>query len=218
MLAAGVIERKIQSNDELLNEKCASYLDEVIAQRRNWAVQASALLQRSELEWTRMRRAERACMQMEALSKLVNGVEIKKIDKNAMKGRLKLLLASGLKPYWYVDTVYAGILRSLGCIALEKAEHLVRELIEKNPDEPTYWCLLGDILQQPEAYEKAIQVSNGRSFRAYRSLGMLMLRRGHYDVSFEHLKRSLELQPINVSFDFATFLPQLLKESLCSIS
>uniref|UniRef100_A0A183E7W3 Uncharacterized protein n=1 Tax=Gongylonema pulchrum TaxID=637853 RepID=A0A183E7W3_9BILA len=78
MLAAGVIERKIQSSDELLNEKCASYLDEVIAQRRNWAVQASALLQRSELEWTRMRRAERACMQMEALSKLVNGAEIKK--------------------------------------------------------------------------------------------------------------------------------------------
>lgn len=50
------------------------------------------------------------------------------------------------------------------------------------------------------------KVSNGRSFRAHRSLGMLMLHRKHYDIAFKHLKRSLELQPINVSLDFHSLL------------
>lgn len=45
-----------------------------------------------------------------------------------------------------------------------------------------------------------VKVSDGRSFRAHRSLGMLMLQRKHYDISYQHLKRSLELQPINVCF------------------
>ncbi|VDO37824.1 unnamed protein product, partial [Onchocerca flexuosa] len=228
MLASGVLERKIQSAEDLVIEKCCSYLDEIIAQRRNWAVQASALLQRSELEKSSMRRVERACMQMESLSKLINDVEIEEVNEDTLRRRLKLLLASGMKPFWYVDLAHAEILRSIGCIAealvifekqenwdnvidcyqslgqLEKAERLVRNLLAKNENEPIYWCLLGDILHEPSAYEKAIEVSDGRSFRAHRSLGMLMLQRKHYDISYQHLKRSLELQPIN-SFAWFNF-------------
>lgn len=148
MLASAVLERKIQSTEDLVIEKCCSYLDEVfyfslffdslihfrmlkylscllilllmtkfknnegiktdsnlnvdfsltliflislnlifwygcflqiIAQRRNWAVQASALLQRSEFEKISMRRVQRACMQMESLSKLMNNERIEKV-------------------------------------------------------------------------------------------------------------------------------------------
>uniref|UniRef100_A0A8R1U1P4 TPR_REGION domain-containing protein n=1 Tax=Onchocerca volvulus TaxID=6282 RepID=A0A8R1U1P4_ONCVO len=228
MLASGVLERKIQSAEDLVIEKSCSYLDEIIAQRKNWAVQASALLQRSEFEKNSMRRVERACMQMESLSKLMNGVEIEEVNEITLRRRLKLLLASGLKPFWYVDLVHAEVLRSIGCTAealiifekqenwdnvidcyqslgqLGKAEQLVRDLLAKNENEPIYWCLLGDILHEPSAYEKAIEVSDGRSFRAHRSLGMLMLQRKHYDISYQHLKRSLELQPIN-SFAWFNF-------------
>ncbi|KAL4002330.1 TPR repeat family protein [Acanthocheilonema viteae] len=223
MLASGVLERKIHSIEDLLIEKCCSYLDEIIAHRKNWAVQASALLQRSEFEKISMRRVERACMQMESLSKLINGVENKEMNADVLRKRLKLLLASGMKPFWYVDLVHAEILRSIGCTAealiifekqenwdsvidcyqslgqLEKAERIVRDLLAKNENDSTYWCLLGDILHEPNLYEKAIEVSNGRSFRAHRSLGLLMLQRKHYDISYQHLKRSLELQPINSS-------------------
>uniref|UniRef100_A0A915PPA7 Transcription initiation factor TFIID subunit 12 n=1 Tax=Setaria digitata TaxID=48799 RepID=A0A915PPA7_9BILA len=221
ILAYGVLERKIQSTDDTVIEKCCSYIDEVITQRRNWALQVSALLQRSELERRRTRRVERACMQMESLSNLLNGIGIKEVGKDTLKRRLQLLPASGMKPFWYVDTVRAEILRSIGCTAesllifekqedwdnvidcyqslgqLEKAERLVRDLLAKNDNDSTYWCFLGDILHEPNAYERAIEVSNGRSFRAHRSLGMLMLQRKHYDLSYQHLKRSLELQPIN---------------------
>uniref|UniRef100_A0A1I7VM46 TPR_REGION domain-containing protein n=1 Tax=Loa loa TaxID=7209 RepID=A0A1I7VM46_LOALO len=210
MLASGVLERKIQSTEDL-----------IIAQRRNWAVQTSALLQRSEFEKISMHRVERACMQMESLSKLVNSIGIKEVNESTLRKRLKLLLASGMKPFWYIDLVHAQLLRSIGCTAealkifekqedwnnvidcyqslgqLEKAERLVRNLLAKNENESIYWCLLGDILQEPNAYEKAIEVSNGRSFRAHRSLGLLMLQRKHYNISYHHLKRSLELQPIS---------------------
>ncbi|CAG9530551.1 unnamed protein product, partial [Cercopithifilaria johnstoni] len=223
MLASGVLERKTQSTEDLVIEKCCSYLDEIIAQRRNWAVQASALLQRSEFEKISMRRVERACMQMESLSKLMNGAENKELNEDTLRKRLKLLLASGMKPFWYVDLVHAGLLRSIGCTAealvifenqenwdsvidcyrslgqLKKAERLVRDLLAKDENNSTYWCLLGDILHDPNAYKKAIEASNGRSFRAHRSLGLLMLQQKHYDISYQHLKRSLELQPISSS-------------------
>lgn len=48
--------------------------------------------------------------------------------------------------------------QSLG--QLGKAEQLVRDLLAKNENEPIYWCLLGDILHEPSAYEKAIEVMN----------------------------------------------------------
>ncbi|VDO30343.1 unnamed protein product, partial [Brugia timori] len=238
MLASGVLERKIQSTGDLVAEKCCSLLDEIISQRRNWAVQASALLQRSEFDKISMRRVERACLQMESLSKLVNNVENNEVDESTLRKRLKLLLASGMKPFWYVDLVHAEILRSIGCTALwfktvtdlqealviferqeswdnvidcyqslgqlEKAERLVRDLLAKNENESIYWCLLGDILREPTAYEKAIEASNGRSFRAHRSLGLLMLHRKNYCISYRHLKRSLELQPIS-SFGWFNF-------------
>uniref|UniRef100_A0A0R3S0Z9 TPR_REGION domain-containing protein n=1 Tax=Elaeophora elaphi TaxID=1147741 RepID=A0A0R3S0Z9_9BILA len=241
MLASGMLERKMQSTEDLVIEKCCSYLNEIIAQRKNWAVQASALLQRSEFEKISMRRVERACMQMESLSKLVNSVGNKEMNEDTLRKRLKLLLASGMKPFWYVDLLHAEILRSIGCTAealiifekqenwdsvidcyqslgqLEKAERLVRDLLSKNENDATYWCLLGDILHEPSAYEKAIEASNDRSFRAHRSLGLLMLQRKHYDISYRHLKRSLELQPINSSawfnFGYCAWKLEKLREA-----
>lgn len=40
------------------------------------------------------------------------------LDECSVRRRLKLLLASGLKPFWYVDARYAEILHSLGCISV----------------------------------------------------------------------------------------------------
>ncbi|VDM95458.1 unnamed protein product, partial [Thelazia callipaeda] len=225
VLASCALEQKIQSTDDTVIEKCCSYLNEVIAQRRNWALQASALLQRSEFEKTRSRRVQRACMQLELLSELMVGTE-DEVDDDISKKRLLLLLASGLKPFWYVQSAHAELLCSIGCTSealaiyekqenwnlviqcyqslgqLEKAERLVRDLLAKDNTRPAYWCLLGDILHDENAYEKAIEVSNGRSFQAHRSLGMLMLHRNIYDKSFTHLKRSLEIQPINANVWF----------------
>ncbi|MCP9259103.1 hypothetical protein DINM_002075 [Dirofilaria immitis] len=179
MLASGVFERKIQSIENLVIEKCCSYLNEIIAQRKNWAVQASALLQRSEFEKISMRRVERACMQMESLSKLMKGIEIEEVSEETLRRRLKLLLASGMKPFWYVDLVYAEILRSIGCTA----EALI--IFENKKIGIMLLTVINHL------------ISNGRSFRAHRSLGLLMLQRKHYHISYQHLKRSLELQPIN---------------------
>lgn len=41
---------------------------------------------------------------------------------------------------------------------LEKAENLILELISKDNKNPFYYCVLGDITQNVEHYEKAIEV------------------------------------------------------------
>lgn len=41
---------------------------------------------------------------------------------------------------------------------LEKAEKLVRELITKKKDEPSFYCILGDITNNLDYYKQAIEV------------------------------------------------------------
>lgn len=41
---------------------------------------------------------------------------------------------------------------------VEKAENLVRKLIEENKSDPMNYCLMGDITLQKDWYEKAIEV------------------------------------------------------------
>uniref|UniRef100_A0A914RA48 Uncharacterized protein n=1 Tax=Parascaris equorum TaxID=6256 RepID=A0A914RA48_PAREQ len=102
-------------------------------------------------------------------------------SKEERQRRNVLVLASGLPPSWRVQAFYAEILRSLGCTAealriyekqetwdnviecyrslgqLEKAEHVVRELIAKDDRNPLYYCMLGDIFLEPNYYEMAIE-------------------------------------------------------------
>lgn len=40
------------------------------------------------------------------------------MDEDTVRKRSRLLLASGMKPFWYVDLVHAEILRSIGCTAV----------------------------------------------------------------------------------------------------
>lgn len=80
---------------------------------------------------------------------------------------------------------------------LEKAESLVRQLLEKQ-ETPEYLCLLGDITSNAEYYEKAVKISDDRSARARAAIGDLMLRRKRYEDAFVNYKRSLELQPFQV--------------------
>ncbi|EPB73799.1 hypothetical protein ANCCEY_07136 [Ancylostoma ceylanicum] len=204
-------------NDDTLLEK-------IIRQRRCWSVQAAALLARCELERTRNRRVERACAQSELICKLMDGVDDGAPDTVKMK-RTGLVLASGLEPFWNAHVIHAETLRSLGCTAealliyeklqmwdcvidcfkqlgqLEKAEALIRKLLLERPNDSMLYCYLGDITMETSYYDKAIEISNDHNARARKSFGFLMLLRNQFDSAYEHLRRSLELQPIQVSFE-----------------
>ena len=51
-----------------------------------------------------------------------------------------------------------------------KAEKVIREQLAVQ-ETPSLWCHLGDVLEKPECYQKAWELSNCRYARAQRSLG-----------------------------------------------
>ncbi|VDN31126.1 unnamed protein product [Cylicostephanus goldi] len=182
ILAVFRFERRTEHCDELFMERADAFLDKVINQRRCWPVQTAALLARCELERTKNRRVERACAQSELICKLMDGDD--KTAEDVRIKRCKLVLASGLDPFWEAHVIHAETLRSLGCTSeclliyeklemwdnvincfkqlgqLEKAEALIRKLLVNRPNDSMLYCYLGDITLERSYYDKAIEVSN----------------------------------------------------------
>ncbi|KAF8357193.1 trd-1 [Pristionchus pacificus] len=222
LLAAAEHERQNEHNPELRLEKCDAYLEQILIRRRCWSVQASALSLRAQLESSSKRRVERACQQMELLVHLQMGVEPSLSDPIRLVQRSQLCLAAGLAPVWKMRENHAKILTSLGCVPeallifesleewdrvvecfkrlgqLEKAEGLLRRLLEERGEDAEILCSLGDITNRREYYDRAIKSSSDRCAHAHRSLGMLFLNDRKYGEAYDHFKRSLELQPIQL--------------------
>lgn len=70
------------------------------------------------------------------------------------------------------------------CYSLLEKKAAAVELIEarlrETPNDPRLWCSLGDVTNFDTHYEKALEVSNGRSARAKRSLARSAYNRGDY--------------------------------------
>ena len=49
-----------------------------------------------------------------------------------------------------------------------KAVEIIKEQMEKEGETPMLYCMLGDATDDPKNYEKAIELSNKKSARAYR--------------------------------------------------
>ncbi|ULU02719.1 hypothetical protein L3Y34_002367 [Caenorhabditis briggsae] len=214
-------ESATHRHDVLIHERCSPFLDTVIAARRCWSIQAAALLARADLEKGRGRHVDRSCVQSELVVKLQQGVE----DTVAVGDRLPRtahILASGLTPFWQSSVLLAEILKSLGCTSeallilerlemwdaviecykqlgqMDKAESLIRRLLEQKPADSMLHVFLGDITRNPEYFLKAIELSGDRNARAHRSLGHVLLMDKKYEDAYKHLRRSLELQPIQL--------------------
>ena len=57
-----------------------------------------------------------------------------------------------------------------------RAEEVVRMVLARG-ETPTMWCLLGEVTQDPDCFTKAWELSNHRSARAQKSLGLYHLRK-----------------------------------------
>jgi cytochrome c-type biogenesis protein CcmH/NrfG len=77
-----------------------------------------------------------------------------------------------------------------------RAEKLVRERLDEEPGNPTLWCLLGDLLQDPAAYERAWTVSKFRHARAMRSLGSYFFKRNQDKECIECYRKALAINPL----------------------
>ncbi|CAI2348962.1 unnamed protein product [Caenorhabditis sp. 36 PRJEB53466] len=214
-------ESATHRHDVLVDERCSPFLETVISARRDWSIQSAALLLRADLEKGRGRRVDRSCVQSELVVKLQQGVD-DPVEVEKRRARTEYALTSGLPPFWQSSVLLAEILKSLGCTSeallilerlemwdgvvecykqlgqIDKAETLIRRLIEQKPEDSMLQVYLGDITRNPEYFLKAIELSNDRNARAHRSLGHLLLMDKKFEEAYKHLRRSLELQPIQL--------------------
>ena len=204
--------------DSLTCEEVLPYLAPVLGCPQAWALHLAALLARSKLEAKGGRTVERSMAQME------NCVENIKMTGTEGGDRLRLVHVSTLPPLWEVERLLGKLLLSLGltkaalevflklemfdeviaCYTLLELRHKAAEVIKQRIQEketPKLWCLLGDATDNLECYHKALNLSNNRSARAYRSIGL----HHYFDKDYE---RCIPL--FEKSLDLSSFQPLLV--------
>jgi tetratricopeptide (TPR) repeat protein len=227
--------------DKLTAEEMSAYLARVLCHHDDWMVYSTALLERAWLEFEGNHTKERSILQMQALADqhtdrlTITQSTRKSIDDSSpVQDRLKNLHSIVYPPRWQmlgdVAERYAsiGIVTSAAEIFAEieswdevvdcyrragrakRAEDIVRERLTIN-ETPRMWTALGDITNEPEHYEKAIELSLGRFSQAYVSLGKYFFDTGDLQKSVHNYRQGLKLRPLipSVWFRVGTICMQL---------
>ncbi|EDO46799.1 predicted protein, partial [Nematostella vectensis] len=213
MLSQCVFWNKSKAHDNLSSQELVTYIESVTRYPTTWCVHFLALFMRSKLEEDKTRKKQRSMMQLETLVNATREATPK------ASSRHYLFYCTPLPPKWKVERELAQVLVSLhafksaldvflrlelwedviSCYQIlgkhEKAEKLVRQQLAVN-ETVTLWCLLGDITKEAEHYEKAWELSNHRSSRAQRSLGLLHLRAVRFAECIPCFKKSLKINAI----------------------
>ncbi|CAK9806155.1 Tetratricopeptide repeat protein 27 [Anthophora plagiata] len=202
-----------QPKDKLTDEEVKPYLDVVTENTNNWSIKTASLYYRCALESGDKRTVERSMMQIEHLIHELNSKEV------SVTHRMDLFFASGLKPIWALEQMWAQLMLTLGLVksALDiflklqlweevincynilelkhKAAEIIHQEISKKPT-VRLWCLLGDATQDPSHYETAWKLSNEKSSRVQRHWGFFYFAKKNYEEAVKHLKLSAQLNNI----------------------
>ena len=203
--------------ESLTAEEVLPYLAPILESPQAWSTHLAALLARSKVEATASRTVERSLAQLET------AVEKIKLDSSPAD-RLRLIHVSNLPPLWEVERQLGKLMLGLGltkaaldvftrleqweevivCYTMLELRHKAAEVIRARLEEretARLWCLLGDATDELDCYHKALQLSDNKSARAYRSLGL------HHYFNKEY---SLCIPLFEQSLDLSSFQPLLL--------
>merc|ERR1719450_932986 len=195
--------------DSLTSEEVIPYLAPVLESPQSWSLHQAALLARTKLESKEGRTVERSLAQMETYLESIK-VGSRHYD------RLRLVYDSTLLPIWEAEKMLGKLMLSLGltkdaldvfirlehweevivCYSLLELRHKAAEVIKerlKEKETSRLWCLLGDATDDVQCYHKALEISNNKSARAYRSLGLQHYFKKEYKQSIPLFEKSLEL-------------------------
>lgn len=199
LMGTGPTKDRLNEEEQLtylnfvLNSKCASP-----------STVYEALRLRSKLEVYKFAQAERGMKQVQALAALYN--------KQDQHFSLQHFFCARLLPRWQLKRMLCDMFVKLGCTKSALDEYLSLEMFtdacytyvlidqpaeaaklaetKLNEDNITdlqradYWCVLGDINNDKESYEKAWRLSGERHARSMRSLGTLLVhKKRHSDAA-----------------------------------
>jgi len=230
LLGALHVMRAAEAGDDVRREEALAFCNRVLRDPCDWSVQAMALLAKSRLEKYGHKTAERALSQLQSLSALFSSppasasAEEKLLSAKARIARQHLVLYS---PHVELRRELGNRLAAMGdpaaavrlfeetgmldeavlCLAASgqkaKAEELCRRRLEQCAT-PEMLCVLGDITDEKEHYERAWTGFGNKKFaRAQRSLGHWHIKRQHWAEAIQHYRLALAANSLFDSCWFA---------------
>lgn len=221
ILLANCLKKKyFTPKDQIQKEEIGAVLSKVLEKSSNWSIYTLGLLLRSEIELESTRKAERSILQMQALVDqiIIDGPWIDRIEYfwNILlpsRWQLERTLAIGYARLGVVLTALS-IFEKLQswtdviecCVAAGKkqqAKDLVKNQLLIHPNDPSLYCIMGDLSNDIEWYTKSWNISGHRYAQAQRQLGKHHFHHGNLDQSIKSLQLALEINPL---FDSIWFL------------
>ena len=210
--------KKSKPKDDLAHEQLLPYLQAILSGNTSnqiWALRFSSLLERSKLERDNRRTIERSLMQIETLLDSIRLADDS--NKSCYRGRMHLIYATKLPPYWHIEIELVRLYKAMGSVksALDvairielwedviicynqlnlkhKAAEIIKAQIQDKGESPLLLCMLGDASDEESYYYKALKLSSNKCARAYKALGMRAYFRKEYHEAVELLDKSLEI-------------------------
>ena len=217
--------------DDMSLEQAAPIVDCLLKTPNNWMIYTTSLFLRSKLEFGKLRKVERATLQIQAL------VDQIKIEEPSAQERLAFIFQLFTPLRWELEKEMAVMFKSLGAFKTsleiferlemwddviacyiqlgqkEKAEKLILLQMEKEIT-PNLLCILGDLRSDKSLYEEAWELSNQRYSRAQRSLGYFYFNAQDIPMCISSLEKALKLNPLFENCWFLKGICEMYNDSL----